>query len=261
MSDDKLVLPAAGKRGQFIVKLAGNDYPDLANIENATMGWARLAGFSVPEHRIADTSTIDGLSEELAQSSRTVFVVRRFDRQEDGAKVHQEDFCQCLGLHPSSKFGDRSPRVSFDGVLRFVVDVCGEAQGRELSRRLGFVIASGNGDAHLKNWSVQWGADKRPTLAPLYDQVSTVAFPKPSPSLALRVGREDRFAHLDTSALHAFSRRSFEWAASEVMTGVEAAARSFDELSDTFTIPSSMREGLAEHWRSTPILRGLQGRA
>ena len=113
------------------------------------------------------------------------------------------------GAQPATdkQVGDMAPHVSLDGTLRFVTDVCGEANGREMARRIGFSIASGNG-AHLKNWSLLWGNKTRPTLAPCYDLLATISWGQrlgwdnperpEGPSLALRVGGEHRFARLMT---------------------------------------------------------------
>ena len=50
---DRMVLGASGPDGHWIVKLPGAGYEDLPEVEKATMTWAHLAGFDVPQHRTA----------------------------------------------------------------------------------------------------------------------------------------------------------------------------------------------------------------
>jgi serine/threonine-protein kinase HipA len=170
MVSERLSLPARGVGGQWIVKLPGSEYAELPAVEKATMTWAQQAGFDVPSHFVVEIERLIGVPTGwIPEGTTHAFAVKRFDRDDGGDKLHQEDLCQALDLPSSNKYGDVAPYVSLDGALRFVTDVCGEANGREMSRRIGFTIASGNGDAHLKNWSLRWGNMTRPVLTPCYD--------------------------------------------------------------------------------------------
>jgi len=60
----------------------------------------------------------------------------------------------------------------------------GLADLREMNRRLVLNVLLGNGDAHIKNWSIIYDNPTHPRLAPAYDLVFTVATPStthPSP--------------------------------------------------------------------------------
>lgn len=260
MVHDRLVLPAHGRGGEWIVKFAGPTYVGLPEVECATMDWATAAGFDVPEHRTVDVHELVGIADWVGDSAPKAFAIRRFDRLTSGDKVHQEDLCQALGLHPANKFGNFPRVVSFDGVLRFVTDLSGESMGREMARRMGFVIASGNSDAHLKNWSLLWNGSAQPVLTPCYDLVATVAWPtvlgwelEGGPSLALRLGREWRFERLKTSVLAELAKASAQpWAADEVMAGVLAARDAWRSVADS--APESMCRALDVHWASVPLL-------
>lgn len=46
----------------------------------------------------------------------------------------------------------------------------------EFIRRLTYSVLIGNGDMHLKNWSLIYPDGRRPVLAPAYDLLSTVAY-------------------------------------------------------------------------------------
>jgi len=261
MVNDRLALPAGGAGGQWIVKLPGRDYPDLSHIEAATMTWARYSGFEVPVHFVRPVAELDGIPRPWLGDAVNAFVVQRFDRRKDGGKVHQEDLCQALGQYPDNKYGNQPhKRISFDGALRLVTDLSGEDVGREMARRMGFAIASGNGDAHLKNWSLLWGDATRPTLTPCYDLVSTVSFPsrlgwdqQGGPRLALRLGDQEHFACIDRNASDALAKKSRQpWATEELISGIELARVGWRQVEPI--APQVMREAIERHWRMVPLL-------
>ena len=259
MIQDRLTLSARHEGRLWIVKLPGSDYEELAEVETATMRWAARAGFDVPTHRTEPFENLVGLP-HWVEGGAPVFAIERFDRRADGSKVHHEDLCQALGFRPAHKNGDANPGVRFDGVLRLVHDTCGENDAREMSRRLGFVIASGNGDAHLKNWSLVWGDRERPSLAPCYDLVATVSWPpfgwlnKGGPRMALRIGTTRRFADLDAKWLAEFAATAgYGWIPEEVIAGVQAAKSALAAVD--VAVPERMSSALAEHWRRVPLLR------
>jgi serine/threonine-protein kinase HipA len=265
MVNDRLTLSARSNGAQWIVKLAGPEYEELAEVEAATMTWAKLAGFDVPPHRVVPFDRLDGIPPGWAEGAAPAFAVRRFDRREDGSKIHQEDLCQALDLRPRNKFGDEAPRVTFEGALRVVQDVCGESGAREMARRIGFMIASGNTDAHLKNWGLLWGDKLRPTLAPCYDLVATIAWSRlgwertRGPELALRLGGERYFARLTEGVLqHSASRLGHSWGRDEIVEGIDRARDAW--AGAVTSAPVRMRTAIERHWESVPLLasRGLR---
>ncbi len=65
-----------------------------------------------------------------------------------------------------------------------------------MARRLAFNVLIGNGDARLKNWSLIYLDERRPTLSPAYDLVSTVVYGRQGghlDDLGLRLGGSKRF--------------------------------------------------------------------
>lgn len=265
MVGERLVLGATGPGGQWIVKLPGSSYRQLPEVEAATMTWARNALFDVPHHFTLQTAALVGVPEGWVTDIETAFAVQRFDRRADGSKIHQEDLCQGLELLPVHKYGDSGPqRITLDGALRFVGDVAGEESAREMARRIGFIIASGNDDAHLKNWSLLWGNADRPSLTPCYDLVATVSWRdqhgwglRGGPNLALGLGGERRFAHLDRAILDRHSAKSgFSWATTEILAGIERARGAW--AASEALMPAFMRTALEEHWQAVPLLSTMQ---
>jgi serine/threonine-protein kinase HipA len=259
---ERLAVPARDELGAWIVKLPGQGYEELPRVEHATMAWAAAAGHPVPNTRVVPICALDGVPGDWAARAGEAFAIARFDRRGDGTRVHHEDLCQALEILPIHKYGDTGDRrIGYDGVLAQVVDACGEAEGRQLARRIGFVIASGNDDAHLKNWSLCWGSAQRPTLSPMYDHVATIAWPqhgwaaKGGPTLGLSIGRTRRFGALTQDVLARFNERSRQpWAADELQRGIVEAAEAWDRVGAL--APASMRAALEAHWQRVPILRG-----
>ncbi len=258
MVGERLAVPARNESGAWIVKLPGQQWDELAEVERATMTWAARSGFDVPEHFTVPIARLDGLPTDWLGRAQSAYAIRRFDRRDDGTRIHNEDLCQALDLPPANKYGN-DPKVTLDGALRFVTDFAGEAAGREMGRRIGFVIASGNDDAHLKNWSLLWGDAVRPTLTPCYDLVCTIAWPdlgweRPDgPRLALGLGQEHLFRKIDLATLDTFAERSqIPWAKDEVREGILRAKESWREIEGV--APERMRRALEIHWKNVPVL-------
>jgi serine/threonine-protein kinase HipA len=261
MLNERLTLAAQSETQSWIVKLSGLQFNQLAEVETATMTWAAGSGLRVPTHRTVPFESLVGIPEWFEHRA-PAFAIERFDRRSDGSKVHHEDLCQALGLRPADKNGDGHPGVRYEGALRLVYDICGEADARDMARRLGFMIACGNGDAHLKNWGLVWGDRVRPTLSPCYDLVSTIAWEpfgwqrRGGPRLALALARTRRFADLDEKMLDEFARKSgHAWVKEEITAGVLAARDAFREVD--VPIPERMLGALEDHWRRVPLLARL----
>ncbi|MDZ4697354.1 MAG: HipA domain-containing protein [Deltaproteobacteria bacterium] len=161
-------MPAQRGDDLWIIKIPQADMPLLPQIECVTMQWARAAGLTVPDCEIVAASQLVGMDAFVRQGVADVFAIRRYDRSADGIRTHQEDFAQVLNLMPRHKYGDSGPlRASLVGVGRIIRDAAADGAVEDFLSRVAFVIASGNTDAHLKNWSfVYHGNDVIPSMAP-----------------------------------------------------------------------------------------------
>lgn len=80
---DRLVLPAGGDGGDWIVKLPDQVYPDVPQNEHAVMSLAAAAGIEVPEIGLVHRDQIEGLPPNLWPGhAEWAFAIRRFDRDE-----------------------------------------------------------------------------------------------------------------------------------------------------------------------------------
>jgi serine/threonine-protein kinase HipA len=169
--DRGLTIPVEGRGGNWIVKLPDQRFPRVPENEYSMMEWARMAGIDVPETQLTPVGEIDGLPDEFADIGGQAFAIRRFDRL-NGGRIHIEDFAQVLGIPPRRKYG----ATNFDTILRTVFTLCGLEDAGEFIRRLVFMIAIGNSDAHAKNWSLIYPDGHSARLAPAYDLVAVSYF-------------------------------------------------------------------------------------
>ena len=106
-------------------------------------------------------------------------VVERYDRARDknGAfvRIHQEDICQALGLHPSGKYEkDGGPGIKrVMGLLSWSSDPAADRRRFMEASALNFLLAGT--DAHAKNYSILFGP-RQARLAPLYDIASYLPY-------------------------------------------------------------------------------------
>jgi serine/threonine-protein kinase HipA len=140
---------------------------------------------------------------------RTFLLVKRYDRSVDingGVfRLHQEDFCQALGVPPETKYASEGGPTLKDcfALLRRVaarpaVDVL------RLLDAVIFNLIAGNADGHGKNLSILY-EDQGARLAPLYDLLATVAYPELSPGLAMKIGRRATLDEMDAKGWATFS--------------------------------------------------------
>lgn len=144
-------------------------------------------------------------------------LVKRYDRTRDNAgrviRIHQEDFCQALGVMPDAKYaeqgGPSTPRIvemlkttgvrAKDNVYRFIL-------------YLFFNYLIGATDAHAKNHSLMIFSPEDVRIAPLYDVASIAPYRSLSPQkrkplrAALSIGGENRFGMLGATNVEKMAR-------------------------------------------------------
>jgi serine/threonine-protein kinase HipA len=197
---ERYTLNTGGRLGNYIVKPPSSDFEALPRIEAATMETARAVGIDVPEVALLPPERIDGLPDMSGyRPGEPFYAIRRFDRPADGSRRHVEDFAQVFNLRATQKYG----QVNYDMIARTLLRYAGGlADLKEMTRRLALNVLLGNGDAHIKNWSLIYDDPRRPRLAPAYDLVATVAYTTHDTSIALNMAGIKRF---DMIGLDTFS--------------------------------------------------------
>jgi serine/threonine-protein kinase HipA len=249
---ERLVLPVHGQQGEWIAKLDSARFPELVANEYATLEWARGAGFDVPECYVQPASALSTSLRAYATPGTNVLVIRRYDR--DGtARLHQEDFAQVTNLQPRRKYD----QISYEQCAALVRQIVGEEAYLEFVRRLAFMVASGNEDAHLKNWSLLYPDGIRAQLSPLYDQVCTIAW-ELKRSLALRFSGRKQLLEVDEKAFLRLAEKvgaDGERTLATVRETLQQIAEAWRASNIQGLLPAAHGEALLEYWKGSRLLR------
>ncbi len=181
VSEEKLFLPLNWAPSSHILKFPNGDYQGLPANEVLMAQIANTVGVHTAEaklHQVKDVETC---------------LVSRYDRveTEDGVlrRLHQEDFCQAMGL-PSSKKYQQEGGPAFSHCYKLLRDVSTEPaiDCDQLMKWFVLNLLIGNADAHAKNLSLLYHSDGSIRLAPFYDLVSTISYENLSRYMAMETG-------------------------------------------------------------------------
>ncbi len=197
-----LTVPAQGVGGAWIVKLPSTRFDGVPENEFAMMSLARHVGINVPEVQLHALEDIAGLPGDMGRLQGQALAVKRFDRTGAGP-IPIEDFAQVFGVYPERKY----ERASHRSIAKVIWIEMGEDGITEYVRRLVFGALIGNGDMHLKNWSLSYPDGRSPALAPAYDYVSTISF-LPDEQMALKFGHSKRWADLSLDEVRYFAAKA-----------------------------------------------------
>lgn len=188
-ADGVLAVPVHGAPSTVILK---PDNPRLAgSVQNEALCMVLARRCGLPAAPV--TTGVAG--------ARSYLLVERYDRAvTDGqvVRLHQEDFCQALGRPPAAKYEHNRSGVKGPSLTEMFALVREHMTAREINRLLDaviFNIAIGNVDSHAKNYSILLGPG-RPTLAPLYDLMSGLAWANITQNHAQDVGGQQRGRHM-----------------------------------------------------------------
>ncbi|MFN3254797.1 MAG: type II toxin-antitoxin system HipA family toxin [Ilumatobacter sp.] len=116
-------------------------------------------------------------TELMRFEDQKVVVVERYDRSHGGTRrIHQEDMCQALGVHPSEKYqsdGGPTPAQIVERLRQVSSDVDVDVERFLLALGYNWLVVGT--DAHAKNYSLLI-ADSVIRLAPLYDIASALPY-------------------------------------------------------------------------------------
>jgi serine/threonine-protein kinase HipA len=221
--DGQLALPVPGQATTHILKPPIARFPGTTENETFVMKLAAAIGLDVAP------------VEARSANGRPFLLVERYDRLRDAdgvvRRIHQEDFCQALGVPPETKYASEGGPTFKDcfELLRRV----SERPGTDIAKLMDaaiFNLIVGNADAHGKNFSILYD-DQGPRMAPLYDLLSTVTYPDLSPKMAMRIGKRATLADMDADGWQVFAK--------DTGVGIVFIRRRFSEICDAIMRESS----------------------
>jgi len=152
-------LTIVGLWGRFILKPPSNKWAELPENEHCTMMLAEAAGLETVPYGLIHLA-----SGELA------YITRRIDRDDQGNKFAMEDMCQLTGRLTEDKY-----KGSHEQIAKAIKKYSNNPLF-DLTRFYELVLFSfitGNGDMHLKNFSLFNDPVVGWKLAPGYDLLNT----------------------------------------------------------------------------------------
>lgn len=167
--------PLHGRPSTHIVKADDPYRPGVVEAEAHCLALAKAIGLT----------TIDIELEQVGE--RNCLIVSRFDRSggvDAVHRVHQEDLCQALAIDPDdNRRRAKYERAGGPGLKQAaqLLDSYSHDPLDQLDRLVAiatFTVLIGNADAHGKNLALVHPDPEHVELAPLYDTVPTVLWPK-----------------------------------------------------------------------------------
>lgn len=175
----KVALFRDPKSGQF--GIPRDSTPTTVILKPAIAGYAR--------HHINESLCLRAASEAGLLAARAevveiadvqVLISTRYDRFDDGTtwhRVHQEDMCQALSVHPSLKYqSDGGPGVGeiADLLNRLPIEDR-DVNAERFFKALAYNVLIGATDAHAKNYSLVL-IGSRAQVSPIYDVASAAPY-------------------------------------------------------------------------------------
>lgn len=170
VDNGKIRLTQDGEQGRYILKPAPEnkalrDRKQIPANEHLTMQIAEQV-YRIP-------TAANGMI--LFSDDILAYITKRFDIQEDGSKIPQEDFASLMKKTSDTHGENFKYTGSYEDIALKIKEMI-PAWQVEIGKFFSLVLFNylfANGDAHLKNFSVQQTKDGDYVLAPAYDLINT----------------------------------------------------------------------------------------
>jgi len=242
IQDDGIFIPLGNTPSTSLMKFASPIYSHLPDNETFVTMMASAVGLPVVDIRLRPTKRA------------AIAVIARYDRVlENGSyrRLHQEDFCQALGIGAARKYekeGGPSLRQCAEVIRRHTSFPLIELQ--KLMHWTLFNLMAGNADAHGKNLSLLYVDRRRLQLAPFYDLVCTRNYKNISRHLAMSLGGVTDPDQIGPKQLHALA----DDLGVRATVVTKAAASMSDQLQQT--IPDVVTR-FADIFGASPVLERI----
>lgn len=171
-------LTIVGLYGDYILKPPSEYYPQLPELESATMHMAATCGIQVVPHSLVKL-----------EDNTLCYITKRVDRTRK-TKLHMEDMCQLSERLTEDKYKGSHEQVA-KLILKYATAPLLEVSN--FYEQVLFSFFTGNADMHLKNFSLLQTENQGYQLCPAYDLVPTALVnPADQEELALTLNGKKR---------------------------------------------------------------------
>lgn len=167
---ERVRLTHAGEQGRYIIKPAPSR-KDIRYVSNLP------ANECLTMHIASEVYKIETAENGLITFSNgeKAYITKRFDVLEDGSKLPQEDFASLTSKTSETDGDNFKYSGSYEDIAK-TMDIFVAANRIDKEKLFKLVLFNylyGNGDAHLKNFSVLQTAEGDYSLSPAYDLINT----------------------------------------------------------------------------------------
>jgi len=244
----KLLLKAHNKTTMkfehYIVKSWEENYPNLAINEYFCMRAINNAGLVTPEFYLSD--------------DLKMFIMKRFDIDEDNSYLGFEDMCVLTARGTEQKYDG-----SYEEIARVIKDIISPQKRKESLKILFKALIMNhllkNGDGHLKNYGVLYKKDfQNSTLAPIYDVITTTIYIKKDiPALRLGDGKlwwKEKTYKTFAKQSCSLSNKEYETILDECKIAIIKTKKEIDSYKCEDKEVLSFLENLKENWSDCLVL-------
>ena len=226
LKDGQIYLPRGSNASSHILK------PEIRRLQNTVENEAFCM-------MLAAASNLPVPKTSIREGRQHAYLIERYDRRLANGKltrIHQEDFCQALGVDYGRKYeAEGGPGLKACFALLDKHSSEPILDKRNLLKAVVFNYLIGNCDAHAKNFSLLLD-DGSVRLAPFYDLISTKVYGALSPKFAMRIGGQLRGEWV--------AKEHWLKLADEASVGAKAVLTICEELGET--VPAAANKLTAE---------------
>jgi serine/threonine-protein kinase HipA len=178
------------------------------------------------------------------------YAIRRYDRDKQYGRIHAEDFAQVFFKYAHEKYGT----TNFEQMGKVIYHFTGHGlfNVQQMARRFLVNTLLGNGDAHLKNWSLLYPNQVTAELAPAYDIVYTQAYIPGESQISLNLSGNKDWYGMNLSHFEAWAKTvGVSWRAIKPhMDDVMGVARTqWPEYLQNAPMNEEHKVALRKHWQ------------
>ena len=243
---DKLHPAKNGEVSTHIAKFASRHHSDLvANEYLTTRAFKEL----LPQENVVDLrmGQVEGFPED-------VLIIKRFDRESNGERLHFEEFSQLLGF--PSRFKYEAAHRDMSGFIQNT-EGCLQSEIYHLYLRILAGLLLGNTDMHLKNFAM-FHTDAGLRLTPTYDMVSSILYGYQTVALAVGGAKNLVLGQLKASNIiklgeeFGLNKEAIKMAVDHLEKNITAAKEAvLDSSTGTTLIKDQLIEWIQKRWNGT----------